>query len=151
MDKERLDILLDKYLEGLSTLEEEKDLREYFRSEESGEEYEPYRAIFGYIDSERTSFEEETQAKKPAKTKRIALRYGIGAAAACIILLLALKLTLRPSGLEIEKSYAYIDGEKYTDMILVRQQALQSLEDITTNEDSEVISSQINLLDSLFE
>ena len=42
--------LLDKFMNGLTTLEEEAALGDYFRTHEVPEEWEDYRQMFGYFD-----------------------------------------------------------------------------------------------------
>ncbi len=46
-------ILVDKYLDGISTLEEEKQLTDYFNSGEIEPEHLPYRKMFEYFASEK--------------------------------------------------------------------------------------------------
>lgn len=53
MDKERqhIDELLRRFMEGESTLDEERFLGEWFRSHEVDETLEPYRQMFAYFDA----------------------------------------------------------------------------------------------------
>ena len=51
MDSKKTKLLLEKYLEGETSLIEEKDLRHYFKSTEKiPNEWEGYRLFFGYYE-----------------------------------------------------------------------------------------------------
>ena len=51
MDDKNIDKLLDRYFEGLTTLREEKQLREYFRREKIDPELVPYQDLFRHFDT----------------------------------------------------------------------------------------------------
>ena len=57
-DYKNMDQLLNKYFEGLTTLEEETVLRDYFTSGQVSAAHEPYKAMFRY-------FKQEQQAGNP--------------------------------------------------------------------------------------
>ena len=48
--QQQIQDLLDKFMNGLTTLEEESALGDYFRTHEVPEEWEDYRQMFGYFD-----------------------------------------------------------------------------------------------------
>ncbi len=50
MDFKKIDNILNKYFEGLTTLEEEKQLKDYFASEYIADQHYPYKALFGYFE-----------------------------------------------------------------------------------------------------
>ncbi|WP_337801458.1 hypothetical protein, partial [Segatella sp.] len=86
--------LLDKYMDGATSNEEEATLRKYF--EEHGndipEEWESYRALFGYIGFEQMNLsqilkeeEEKEIDKKEASRSRWLKYFGTSVAAAAII------------------------------------------------------------------
>jgi len=50
MDFKKIDNILNKYFEGLTSLEEEKILKEYFASDNIAEEHYPYKAMFNYFE-----------------------------------------------------------------------------------------------------
>lgn len=59
MENRKLDTLLNRYFEGLSNLEEEQQLKDFFRKEEVPETYRLYQPLFrGLL--------EETEVKLPA-------------------------------------------------------------------------------------
>ncbi len=51
-DINQINALLDKYLEGKTTLTEEKWLRDYFSQEEVPEELESFKAEFDYYEEQ---------------------------------------------------------------------------------------------------
>lgn len=53
MDSKRLEILLNRYWSCVSTLEEEKELRDYFSNHEVGEEMLEIATLFQYYQSEK--------------------------------------------------------------------------------------------------
>jgi hypothetical protein len=136
-NKKQITSLIEKYFEGLTTLEEEQLLRDYFRSENIPEEWKVYQPIFQFFSEER----------KP-KRNRISLvgrGWGRGflAVAASLLLLFSLKFAFDVHRTSSETSLAYIDGKKYTDIILIRTEALKALESLS----EEGYSSQIDALD----
>ena len=71
--KEYIERLLDKYMDGMTTLEEEDILLNYFRGNDIPQEWEDYRQLF-----------QEIEAMKP-QPKASRRRIGWGAAAAAIV------------------------------------------------------------------
>ncbi len=53
MDSKRLEILLNRYWSCVSTLEEEKELRDYFNNHEVGEDMLEVASLFRYYESEK--------------------------------------------------------------------------------------------------
>ena len=76
--KEYIAKLLDKYMDGTSTLEEEDVLAHYFHSGNVPEEWEDYRQLFS-----------EIEAMKPKRQKRRWAFWGVAAAAVAGLLYMA--------------------------------------------------------------
>ena len=76
--KEYIAKLLDKYMDGTSTLEEEDVLANYFHSGNVPEEWEDYRQLFS-----------EIEAMKPKRQKRRWTFWGVAAAAVAGLLYMA--------------------------------------------------------------
>ena len=76
--KEYIGKLLDKYMDGTTTLEEEDALSRYFRGKDIPQEWEDYRLLF-----------QEIEAMKP-KTNRRWIGWGVAAAIVAGILYLAI-------------------------------------------------------------
>ena len=160
----RIQNLLDKYMDGATSNEEEAMLRKYF--EEHGndipEEWESYRALFSYIGFEQMNLsqilkeeeekeiekediekkEEERISKKKASRSRWLKYFGTSAAAAAIIafLIVGIQKIAQPQ----PECYAVIDGKVYTDQEFVHNEALDALEDVSA--DSEDPFSALDMM-----
>ena len=85
---ERLEELLNRYFEGETSLEEERELREFFRSTQIiPSQWECYRAIFGYFDSERAIVSGRATSAIPTRhrVRKITWLSAAAAAAACVV------------------------------------------------------------------
>ena len=160
--------LLDKYMDGATSNEEEATLRKYF--EEHGndipEEWESYRALFSYIGFEQMNLsqilkeeekeiekedileDEEKNIPKKEEKKEEASRsrwlkyFGTSVAAAVIIafLIVGIQKIAQPQ----PECYAVIDGKVYTDQEFVHNEALDALEDVSA--DSEDPFSALDMM-----
>ena len=142
--------LLDKYMDGATSNEEEAMLRKYF--EEHGndipEEWESYRALFSYIGFEQMNLsqilkeEEKEIDKKEASRSRWLKYFGTSVAAAAIIafLIVGIQKIAQPQ----PECYAVIDGKVYTDQEFVHNEALDALEDVSA--DSEDPFSALDMM-----
>lgn len=159
----RIQNLLDKYMDGATSNEEEATLRKYF--EEHGndipEEWESYRALFSYIGFEQMNLsqnlkkEEEKEEefekkdiakedieKKEASRSRWLKYFSASAAAAAIIafMLVGIQKIAQPQ----PECYAVIDGKVYTDQEFVHHEALDALDDVSA--DSEDPFSALDMM-----
>ena len=142
--------LLDKYMDGATSNEEEATLRIYF--EEHGndipEEWESYRALFSYIGFEQMNLsqilkeEEKEIDKKKASHNRWLKYFGTSVAAAAIIafLIVGIQKIAQPQ----PECYAVIDGKVYTDQEFVHHESLDALEDVSA--DSEDPFSALDMM-----
>lgn len=162
--------LLDKYMDGATSNEEEATLRKYF--EEHGndipEEWESYRALFSYIgfeqmnlsqilkgeekeediekedileDEEKNIPKKEGQEEEASRTRWLKY-FGTSVAAAAIIafLIVGIQKIAQPQ----PECYAVIDGKVYTDQEFVHNEALDALEDVSA--DSEDPFSALDMM-----
>lgn len=159
----RIQNLLDKYMDGATSNEEEATLRKYF--EEHGndipEEWESYRALFSYIGFEQMNLsqnlkkEEEKEEefekkdiakedieKKEASRSRWLKYFSASAAAAAIIafMLVGIQKIAQPQ----PECYAVIDGKVCTDQEFVHHEALDALDDVSA--DSEDPFSALDMM-----
>ena len=146
----RIENLLDKYMDGATSNEEEATLRKYF--EEHGndipEEWESYRALFSYIGFEQMNLsqilkeEEKEIDKKKASRSRWLKYFGTSVAAAAIIafLIVGIQKIAQPQ----PECYAVIDGKVYTDQEFVHNEALDALDDVSA--DSEDPFSALDMM-----
>ena len=156
--------LLDKYMDGATSNEEEATLRKYFEehSNDIPEEWESYRALFSYIGFEQMNLsqilkeeeekeiekediekkEEERISKKEASRSRWLKYFGTSVAAAAIIafLIVGIQKIAQPQ----PECYAVIDGKVYTDQEFVHNEALDALEDVSA--DSEDPFSALDMM-----
>lgn len=76
----KIELLLEKYFEGETFLQEEKELQEYFNSENVDASLEKYRPMFSYF--QKAGLEEFKQKESPVKvSKKRKLFWKIGIAA----------------------------------------------------------------------
>lgn len=73
--QQQISDLLDKFMDGLTTLEEETALGEYFRTHEVPEEWEDYRQMFGYFDRGMDGELLTPQAPRVPLTRRMGRRW----------------------------------------------------------------------------
>ena len=162
--------LLDKYMDGATSNEEEATLRKYFEEHANDipEEWESYRALFSYIGFEQMdlsqilkeekkeeNFEKKDIAKeniekkeegeilkKEASRSRWLKYFGTSVAAAAIIafLIVGIQKIAQPQ----PECYAVIDGKVYTDQEFVHNEALDALEDVSA--DSEDPFSALDMM-----
>ena len=153
--------LLDKYMDGATSNEEEATLRKYFEEHANDipEEWESYRALFSYIGFEQMNlsqilkeeekeeeFEKKDIAKEDIEKKEASrsrwLKYFSASAAAAVIafMLVGIQKLTQPQ----PECYAVIDGKVYTDQEFVHNEALDALEDVSA--DSEDPFSALDMM-----
>lgn len=90
--------LLDKFMNGLTTLEEEAALGDYFRTHEVPEEWEDYRQMFGYFDRGMEGELITPQAQEQPFMQLMGRRWwGIAAAAAIAALIVGATVFYHPT------------------------------------------------------
>ena len=90
--------LLDKFMNGLTTLEEEAALGDYFRTHEAPEEWEDYRQMFGYFDRGMEGELITPQAQEQPFMRLMGRRWwGIAAAAAITTLIVGTTVLYHPT------------------------------------------------------
>lgn len=148
--------LLDKYLAGDTSNEEEAELRIYF--EEHGddipEDWKPYRALFSYIDFEKMSLgslkdtekaEISPIAETSTKTSHRPIKLWAWIAAAIVTLALVITGIHQLSKPQTEY-YAVIDGKVYTDKNLVHDEALDALQEVSTSSKEDDAFSALDMM-----
>ena len=164
--------LLDKYMDGATSNEEEATLRKYFEEHANDipEEWESYRALFSYIGFEQMNLsqilkeeeeekeeniekeiiakeniekkEEKEISKKKAPGRRWFKYLSTSVAAAAIIAFLI--VGIQKIAQPQPECYAVIDGKVYTDQEFVHNEALDALEDVSA--DSEDPFSALDMM-----
>lgn len=83
MELQKVDKMIKKYLEGKTSLQEEKELRAYFSSDSVAPQYEEYKLLFSFFAEEK----EQTYEMPQKIFKKKKHRSWIGIAAGMAILL----------------------------------------------------------------
>lgn len=129
MDKEKqIRQLTDKYLDGLTTTDEERLLREQLAGcgGDAPQGLAAMKALAAYVDSERQALAAPKAAKRGTRA-RLRLFIASAAAAAAVIFAVVTYALHQPGG------YAVIDGQVYTDRQTVNEQALDALEIVASD------------------
>ena len=82
--QQQIEALLDKFMNGQTTVEEEALLADYFRSADVPAEWEDYRVMFDYFDSGMEDYPVTVEQPRPTLTRQMGRRWWGIAAAACI-------------------------------------------------------------------
>ena len=136
--------LLNKYFEGETSCDEERELRRFFTQGIVPEHLEMYRPLFAFLEAEKQQVQATVEAATPKRKTPLRRRilYGLSGMAAGLVLLLSVAGTIRHFNPQPE-NYVIIDGKQYTDAKLVQEQALAAFQ--------EVSFSQEEVFDILFE
>lgn len=119
--------LLDKYFEGNTSCKEERQLRGFFAKKDIPENLSKYRPIFAYIDEESSRI---SMTIKSCKQHKLRLHYTWSAVAACIIIVLGIA-GYNDLIRQDKSNYVIINGEKYTDVRMAKQQAQKAFEEVS--------------------
>ena len=120
-DFEAIDSLIEKYYEGMTTVDEEKRLQTFLSRTDLPEKYAPEQAMFGYFNS-----------RKPKKHVRFPqyIRWATGAAAVVTMI-----VTVQLFTVSAPTNYAYVDGQIITDINRVKTEAIASLHGVSSGEE----------------
>jgi hypothetical protein len=134
----QIETLINKYLDGLTSNDEERQLRKYFAhaGNDIPKEWKALKALFAFEMKES----EEAQSSEGAKIISIRHRNRriswIITAAACV----AITLVFTFGRVASPKNYAVVDGKKYTDKEMVERQAMEALDNVSSD-DNEIFSA----------
>ncbi len=141
-----IETLLNKYFEGETTCEEERRLRRFLAEGLVPEHLDVYRPMFAFFEAEQEELTEVSGQcnagempelaifEKKTKTVRKYLTYSLGAAAAALLLLLGISGIYRHIS-PAPANYVIIDGKEYTDVHLIREQAMVAFRDVSLSEE----------------
>lgn len=127
-------LLVDRYMSGDTTNEEEATLRTWFRlaGDDIPEEWRPLRALFGFVDEER-----ETPHRR--NTLLIALhrpRIWISSAVAAVAIVIVMFVTqMYNVFITTPQNYAVIDGKLYTNQEVINEQVDDALQTVSAEND----------------
>lgn len=120
MTYEQADRLIERYYEGLTSVEEERQLQAFLLQSNLPDRYEAEKAIFGYL---------KPQPKKTHFNLRSYMRWASVAA-----VLLAGVFSIQLFVTEAHASYAYIDGRKITNLKEIKLHAMASIESLPSGQ-----------------
>jgi hypothetical protein len=83
MESDKIEILLEKYFQGETSIAEENELKNYFSSLDVAQHLEQYKPMFGYFSQAK---EQEFQQQIPLQTKKRTVAW-LSVAASIVVLL----------------------------------------------------------------
>lgn len=127
--------LIDRYMSGETTNEEEAKLRSWFRlaGDNIPEEWRPLRALFCFVDEERNYIEPKPQFS-PLLIALHKPRTWISSAVAAAAVAIALLVPSVKNGMgATPQNYAVIDGVVYTNPKVINEQVDEALQTVSSN------------------
>ena len=127
-------LLIDRYMSGDTTNEEEAMLRTWFRlaGDDIPEEWRPMKALFGFVDEER-------EMPHRRNTLLIALhrpRIWISSAVAAVAIVIVMFVTqMYNVFITTPQNYAVIDGKLYTNQEVINEQVDDALQTVSAEND----------------
>ena len=123
----KIEDLLERYFEGTTSCEEEKELRRFFSGKNVPEHLEIYSSFFVSLDMESKEFHRKQTRTKSHFRQRV--MYSMVGIAAGLLLIIGVSQIFQnnPSP---KQDYVIINGKKYTDAKIVREQALDAFNDM---------------------
>jgi hypothetical protein len=139
MKNENVDLLIEKYLEGLTNLQEEQQLRDYFQKKNIPEHLEIYKPVFMFFSAEINRKYKVKYFIRNCKNQIIAI------AAACLVLFLGIQL-VSDNHTVSEMSIAYINGTKYVNKEVIVSETIESLNNLSAA-NADAYSNQIEAIE----
>lgn len=141
--------LIDRYMSGDTTNEEETTLRTWFRlaGDDMPEEWRPLRALFCFVDEERETTETDDAAaisptllppQRHAALLRALHRPRIWISSAVAAAAVALVMLVPPTDNAVThtpQNYAVIDGKVYTSQKVINEQVDDALQTVSVEDD----------------
>ena len=127
-------MLIDRYLSGATTNEEEATLRTWFRlvGDDIPEEWRPLKALFGFVDEERETTHRRNTLLIALHRPRIWISSAVAAAAIAIVMLVpSMNKAFAPE----PQNYAIIDGKLYTNQEVINEQVDEALQTVSAEND----------------
>jgi len=115
------DRLIERYYDGLTTVEEENQLQHFLSQSALPERYGPEQAIFGYFFDKK-------------QKKNFSIFPYVRWASVAAVLFIAV-FSIKTITTQNQTNYAFVDGEKITDIQEVKSQAMSSLKNISSEND----------------
>lgn len=161
-----IDDLLNRYFEGETSCEEERQLRAFFASSDVPEHLVVYKPLFAYFDEEikKEQLPEEIKYKESKHIwfTRKSVFYILSGVAACVLAIVGItRIYMISEPCPCTGNYVVINGRCYTDMHKVRSFAVEALREVATSPDEcfpqnedmmdrEIVDSQLRELGNIF-
>lgn len=122
-------MLIDRYMSGDTTNEEEATLRTWFRlaGDDIPEEWRPLRALFGFVDEQRS-----TTLQRAMHRPRIWISSAVAAVAIVIVMFVTQMYNVSTT---TPQNYAVIDGKLYTNQEVINEQVDEALQTVSAEND----------------
>lgn len=123
-------MLIDRYMSGDTTNEEEATLRTWFRlaGDDIPEEWRPLRALFGFVDEQRRT----TTLQRAMHRPRIWISSAVAAVAIVIVMFVTQMYNVSTT---TPQNYAVIDGKLYTNQEVINEQVDEALQTVSAEND----------------
>ena len=127
-------MLIDRYMSGDTTNEEEATLRTWFRLAGDGipEEWRPLRALFGFVDEERETPHRRNTLLIALHRPRIWISSAVAAVAIVIVMFVPQMYNVSTT---TPQNYAVIDGKVYTNQEVINEQVDEALQTVSAEND----------------
>lgn len=144
----KIDEIINRYFDGLSSTEDERLLREYLLSSNVSAEHKYLQPIFEYMADETEAIavlneirdEEAERREKSRKVKRLIV--SISSVAASLIV--GMFLLVGHLNLQKSKSYVWVDGKKIYDPEVVTKYFENAVDNVTL--DNNIIEEQLSAM-----
>lgn len=122
-------MLIDRYMSGDTTNEEEATLRTWFRlaGDDIPEEWRPLRALFGFVDEQRS-----TTLQRAMHRPCIWISSAVAAVAIVIVMFVTQMYNVSTT---TPQNYAVIDGKVYTNQEVINEQVDEALQTVSAEND----------------
>lgn len=127
-------LLVDRYMSGDTTNEEEATLRTWFRlaGDDIPEEWRPLRALSFFVDEERETPHRRNTLLIALHRPRIWISSAVAAAAIAIVMLVP---SMNKAFAPTPQNYAVIDGKLYTNQEVINEQVDEALQTVSAEND----------------
>ena len=128
-------MLIDRYMSGDTTNEEEATLRTWFRlaGDDIPEEWRPLRALFGFVDEERETPHRRNTLLIALHRPRIWISSAVAAVAIVIVMFVPQMYNVSTT---TPQNYAVIDGKVYTNQEVINEQVDEALQTVSAENDN---------------
>lgn len=127
-------MLINRYMSGDTTNEEEATLRTWFRlaGDDIPEEWRPLKALFGFVDEERETPHRRNTLLIALHRPRIWISSAVAAVAIVIVMFVPQMYNVSTT---TPQNYAVIDGKVYTNQEVINEQVDEALQTVSAEND----------------